>query len=106
MNDPSQGGQNKRVGFVSTRIAGTDGVSLEIAKWATELAREDVCYFDLQDTPSQIATKMLSFAAGKPHRYFRRTKSSHLWDSIYRTGLVPLFQEVLEEQEAKVTVHA
>jgi hypothetical protein len=23
-----------RVGFVSTRIAGTDGVSLEIAKWA------------------------------------------------------------------------
>jgi len=72
----------------------------------TELAREDVCYFDLQDTPSQIATKMLSFATGKPHRFFRRTKSSHLWDSIYRTRLVPLFQEVLEEQEARVGVHS
>ena len=71
----------------------------------TELAREDVCYFDLQDTPSQIATKMLSFAAGKHRGFFRRTKSSHLWDSIYRTKLVPLFQEVLEEQEAKVAVH-
>ena len=69
-----------------------------------ELAKEDVCYFDLQDTPAQIATKMLSFAAGKPHRFFRRTKSSHLWDSIYRTRLVPLFQEVLEKQEAKVAV--
>ena len=72
----------------------------------TELAREDVCYFDLQDTPSQIATKMLSFAAGKHRRFFRRTKSSHLWDSIYRTKLVPLFQEVLEEQEARVAVHS
>ena len=69
-----------------------------------ELAKEDVCYFDLQDTPAQIATKMLSFAAGKPRRFFRRAKSSHLWDSIFRTKLVPLFQEVLEEQEAKVAV--
>ncbi len=72
----------------------------------TELAREDVCYFDLQDTPSQIATKMLSLATGDNHRFFRRTKSSHLWDSIYRTRLVPLFQEVLEEQKAKVAVHS
>ncbi len=70
----------------------------------TELAGEDVCYIDLQDTPSQIATKMLSFVAGKHCRFFRRTKGSHLWDSIYRNQLVPLFQEVLEEQEAKVAV--
>jgi len=72
----------------------------------TELAKENVCYFDLQDTPSQIATKMLSFAAGKPDRFFRRTRGSHLWDNIYRTELLPLFQEVLEEQEAKVEVHS
>jgi hypothetical protein len=72
----------------------------------TELGREDVCYIDLQDTPSDIATKMMSFVAGKPHRFFRRTRSSHLWDSIYRTRLVPLFQEVLEEQEATVAVHS
>ncbi len=72
----------------------------------TELAREDVCYIDLQDTPAQIATKMLDFVAGKPHRFFRRTRSSHLWDSIYRTRLLPLFQEVLEEQEATVAVHS
>ena len=35
-----------RVAFVSTRIAGTDGVSLEIAKWADVLERWGVeCYY-------------------------------------------------------------
>lgn len=37
----------KNVGFVSTRIAGTDGVSLEIAKWVEILERNrfDCFYF-------------------------------------------------------------
>ncbi|HID40257.1 MAG TPA: glycosyltransferase [Calditrichaeota bacterium] len=37
----------KNVGFISTRIAGTDGVSLEIAKWAEVLDRNrfDCFYF-------------------------------------------------------------
>ncbi|HLF00437.1 MAG TPA: glycosyltransferase family 4 protein [Anaerolineales bacterium] len=30
---------NRRIGFVSTRFAGTDGVSLETQKWATVLSR-------------------------------------------------------------------
>ena len=35
-----------RVGFVSTRIAGTDGVSLEIEKWAEVLERTGIsCYY-------------------------------------------------------------
>ena len=35
-----------RVGFVSTRIAGTDGVSLEIAKWANVIERTGIeCYY-------------------------------------------------------------
>lgn len=33
-NDPKSPGRIKRVGFISTRIAGTDGVSLELEKWA------------------------------------------------------------------------
>ncbi len=71
----------------------------------TELAKEDVCYFDLQDTPSEIAARIVSFVfEGKSHGFFRRIRRTHLWDSIYRTELVPLFQEVLEEQEAKVAV--
>ncbi len=36
----------KRVGFVSTRISGTDGVSLEIAKWADVIQRMGIeCYY-------------------------------------------------------------
>ncbi|MBN2291031.1 MAG: glycosyltransferase family 4 protein [Pirellulales bacterium] len=31
--------QNKRIGFISTRISGNDGVSLEIGKWAEVLQR-------------------------------------------------------------------
>jgi len=38
--------QGKRIAFVSTRIAGTDGVSLEIAKWANVIERVGVeCYY-------------------------------------------------------------
>jgi glycosyltransferase involved in cell wall biosynthesis len=38
--------QHKRIGFVSTRLAGTDGVSLETAKWANILgALHFECFF-------------------------------------------------------------
>lgn len=38
--------QGRRIGFVSTRFAGTDGVSLETAKWATVLERlGHTCYY-------------------------------------------------------------
>ena len=36
----------KRIGFVSTRLAGTDGVSLEAAKWARVLERSGMeCFY-------------------------------------------------------------
>ena len=38
--------EKKNVGFISTRIAGTDGVSLETKKWAEVFAKEGFqCYF-------------------------------------------------------------
>ena len=38
--------QGKRIAFVSTRIAGTDGVSLEIAKWAHVIERGGIeCFY-------------------------------------------------------------
>ena len=38
-------GKTRNIGFVSTRIAGTDGVSLEIAKWANVFEKEGFCCF-------------------------------------------------------------
>ena len=35
----------KNVGFVSTRLAGTDGVSLEAAKWASIFEKEGLSCF-------------------------------------------------------------
>jgi len=38
--------QTRNVGIISTRIAGTDGVSLEIEKWADVLEKEDfTCFY-------------------------------------------------------------
>jgi mannosylglucosylglycerate synthase len=37
---------SRRIGFISTRFAGTDGVSLETAKWATVIERMDhECFY-------------------------------------------------------------
>jgi mannosylglucosylglycerate synthase len=45
VNDPT-GLTGRRIGFVSTRFAGTDGVSLETAKWAEVLERiGHVCFY-------------------------------------------------------------
>ncbi len=45
MNDPAVL-TGRRIGFVSTRFAGTDGVSLETAKWAEVLERlGHVCFY-------------------------------------------------------------
>jgi len=48
--------QSKRVGFISTRLAGTDGVSLETEKWADVLAADGhECYYMAGelDTPEE-----------------------------------------------------
>lgn len=47
-----------RIGFISTRFAGTDGVSLETKKWATVLEGmgHTCCYFSgLSDRPEEVS---------------------------------------------------
>ena len=52
---------NKNIGFVSTRIAGNDGVTLELKKWVEVLERNTFnCYFfagklDTQENRSFLA---------------------------------------------------
>jgi hypothetical protein len=49
---------SRRIGFISTRFAGTDGVSLEAAKWATVIERlgHQCFYFSgLSDRPAEIS---------------------------------------------------
>lgn len=49
---------SRRIGFISTRFAGTDGVSLETTKWATVIERMDhKCFYfsGLSDRPEEIS---------------------------------------------------
>ena len=51
---------HKNIGFVSFRIAGTDGVSLEIKKWADIFERNNCsCYYFAEelDTPDEVSYK-------------------------------------------------
>ncbi|CAG1770784.1 Mannosylglucosylglycerate synthase [uncultured bacterium] len=57
----------RRIGFVSTRLAGTDGVSLETSKWVTVLERlgHTCCYFaGKSDWPAERSRVV-------PEAYFR-----------------------------------
>ena len=84
----------KRVGFISFRFAGTDGVSLETAKWAEVLEQNghSCFYFAGElDTPPERSflvdlahykhpeiVELTSLAFGRPRR------STHLSDAIHR----------------------
>ena len=46
MKKHSGGNKSRNIGFISTRLAGTDGVSLETAKWADILEKEGfLCFY-------------------------------------------------------------
>ena len=55
MTCSASSGRKQNIGFVSTRIAGTDGVSLEIAKWADVFKKEGFkCFYfagELEEPP-------------------------------------------------------
>ncbi|MDF2377167.1 MAG: glycosyltransferase family 4 protein [Verrucomicrobiales bacterium] len=68
-----------RFGFVSTRFAGTDGVSLESAKWAEvlETSGHEVYWFcGLSDRPEAV-TKVV------PEAHFEHPKIAALHDAIW-----------------------
>jgi hypothetical protein len=71
----------RRLAFVSTRIAGTDGVSLEIAKWADVLERMGIecCYIAGEsDRPDdctflsyEVLEEELRLMIQRPHNIYR-----------------------------------
>ena len=71
---------SRRIGFVSTRFAGTDGVSLETAKWATVLERmgHECFYFcGLCDRPPQISYVV-------PHAFYRHPDIDAINQEVYQ----------------------
>lgn len=80
----------KRIGFISTRFAGTDGVSLESAKWAHVLEQDGYrCYWfagelDRRETHSYLALEA----------HFKHTHITHISDNVF--GLTRRNPEITE----------
>ncbi|MBN2062170.1 MAG: glycosyltransferase family 4 protein [Deltaproteobacteria bacterium] len=65
-----------------------------------EIAGDDVCFFDLADTPESIAQKILHFTDKlEPHKMFRKVIRNYAWDNIYNEKLLPLLENVIKPRE-------
>jgi glycosyltransferase involved in cell wall biosynthesis len=63
----------QRIGFVSTRIAGTDGVSLETFKWANVLKKQNFeCFYFAGELDSEMEVSFLSEKAHFRHLEIRK----------------------------------
>jgi glycosyltransferase involved in cell wall biosynthesis len=86
--------EKKRIGFVSTRLAGTDGVSLEAFKWAHVLERAGhECYFMAGelDTPPQRSLLV-------PSCHFTHPGAVEVYDGCFgRTSRLPRVSRKCED---------
>jgi mannosylglucosylglycerate synthase len=92
----------KRIGFISFRISGTDGVSLETKKWASVLERMGhSCYFMAGELDTAVE---LSFIA--PEAHFQTSEIKELYNGCFNNKFRPrkltkklhLYRERLKEQ--------
>lgn len=61
-----------------------------------EIGGEDVCFFELTDSPEEIAGRIIDFTKNlKPHRLFSRTIRDYTWDNIYHSGLLPFLESIM-----------
>ncbi len=72
-----------RVAFVSTRIAGTDGVSLEIGKWADVLERAGVSCFYIAGECDRPADQTVLI----PHAHFQHPEIREINAEIFGTTI-------------------
>lgn len=74
----------QRIGFISTRFAGTDGVSLESAKWAEALAddrHESFWYSGRSDRPPEISMCVPEANFAHPENVWI---NGHIWGATRR----------------------
>jgi hypothetical protein len=98
-------GQTHKIGFVSTRLAGTDGVSLETDKWADVFEEEGAsCYYLAGELDSPPDSSFLVEEAHFMHPVIRdiyqkcfgvRTRSREVTDQITQLTAVLKDQNAL-----------
>jgi glycosyltransferase involved in cell wall biosynthesis len=85
----------KRIGFISTRIAGTDGVSLEIAKWAEVLTGNNFqCFYFAGELDRAPETSFLVKKAHFEHPEIKKI-NEHIIGKRERTREISESMQVL-----------
>lgn len=60
-----------------------------------EIGGEDVLIFDLNESPQQIAQRIIDFrASSSTQNFFRRVINNFAWDNIYHTHLLPFLRNL------------
>ncbi len=60
-----------------------------------EIGSEYAVYFSLDESPAEIADKILNyFNSFQPYKMYRHIKSQYYWDDIYNQKLLPFLQEL------------
>ena len=60
------------------------------------IGRNDVYYFNLDDSPDKIAEQIIKVTSIlKPYRMYRYVISNHVWDNIYIKMIEPLMEEII-----------
>ena len=96
---------SKRIGFVSTRFAGTDGVSLESAKWAEVLvqAGHEIFWYSGRSDRNPAISHCV------PEAYFGHSENRWIQERIWgHTGRPPMVTERIEVMASylKATLYA
>ncbi|MGB2804441.1 MAG: glycosyltransferase, partial [Candidatus Zixiibacteriota bacterium] len=61
-----------------------------------EVGKENVQYFSLEDSPAQIADKILTFISKlNSHRMFQHIVQNYMWDDIYHKMLLPFLERII-----------
>jgi len=82
----------KNIGFVSTRFAGTDGVSLEASKWAQVLEKNACRCYWFAGKLDRDPTKSLLV----PEAFFQYTQNQWINNQVFgRKGRKPIVTEVI-----------
>jgi glycosyltransferase involved in cell wall biosynthesis len=68
-----------------------------------EIGADDVCTFDLHESPEKIAKIIIDLIGGlKSQRMFRKVINNYAWDNIYERKLMPVLANVIGTREEQI----
>lgn len=66
-----------------------------------EIGGDDICMFNLDDGPKEIALKVKEFSGGLvTQRMFRKVISNYAWDNIYKRQLLPFLDTIINNKKS------